>query len=302
MASLTADRTDWAEDSEPQDLASSLPAPQISHNKDGTETIVTFFLNDEGQKVKRTQRIRRTVIKRYEKASVAERKTWAKFGVEAGRSAGPHPDTTTLGENIVFNLMQGYRAGGPAAAPSAEDSKKTDALKKMAIKCRICNADHFTARCPFKNDIDPTGELAGTADLGDGGADGADGMGGGAGAGGAGGSSYVPPHLRGGKGLVGERMGGKFERERDDLATLRVTNVSEMADEDELRDLFSRYGRVTRVFLAKDRDTGLAKGFCFVSFVERSDAARAQEKMDNFGYKFLILRVEFAKKATDGKS
>ena len=43
---------------------------------------------------------------------------------------------------------------------------------------------------------------------------------------GAGGSSYVPPHLRkGGAGAgAGERMGGKYER--DDLATLRVTNVS----------------------------------------------------------------------------
>lgn len=52
-------------------------------------------------------------------------------------------------------------------------------------------------------------------------------VGGGA-AGGAGGkSSYVPPALRnksGGTAAVGERMGGKYER--DDLATLRVTNVS----------------------------------------------------------------------------
>lgn len=39
-------------------------------------------------------------------------------------------------------------------------------------------------------------------------------------------SSYVPPHLRnkGAGAGAGERMGGKYER--DDLATLRVTNVS----------------------------------------------------------------------------
>lgn len=42
---------------------------------------------------------------------------------------------------------------------------------------------------------------------------------------GAGGSSYVPPHMRkGAQAGGGDRMGGKFER--DDLATLRVTNVS----------------------------------------------------------------------------
>lgn len=42
---------------------------------------------------------------------------------------------------------------------------------------------------------------------------------------GTGGGGYVPPHLRKGAGASsGERMGGKYER--DDLATLRVTNVS----------------------------------------------------------------------------
>jgi translation initiation factor 3 subunit G len=118
----------------------------------------------------------------------------------------------------------------------------------------------------------------------------------------------------------GDRMGGgKYDRDRDD-ATLRVTNVSlnlksempwfpyfrlwltsfqvsEMAEEQELRDMFERFGRVTRVFLAKDRETGLAKGFAFISFQERTDAAKACEKMDGYGFKHLILRVEFAKKA-----
>lgn len=44
---------------------------------------------------------------------------------------------------------------------------------------------------------------------------------------GAGKSSYVPPHMRNGGAAAsgGDRMGGgKYER--DDLATLRVTNVS----------------------------------------------------------------------------
>ncbi|PSK60675.1 eukaryotic translation initiation factor 3 subunit G [Elsinoe australis] len=289
-AALAAGRTDWAEDEE-HDLAQALPGPQITQNKDGSETIVTYFLNDEGKKVKRTQRIRKTVIKRYEKPSVAERKTWTKFGLEAGRAPGPHPDTTTLGENIVFNPQQGYKAGGVQEKNPTED-KKTEALKKMQIKCRICSGDHFTTKCPFKDTMAPEGEAgAGHADMGpDVGKETMSGLG-------AGGSSYVPPHLRKGAAAAGgERMGGKFER--DDLATLRVTNVSEFADEGELRDLFERFGRVTRVFLAKDRETNRAKGFCFVSFADRSDAVRAQEKLDGVGYLHLILRVEFAKKST----
>lgn len=47
---------------------------------------------------------------------------------------------------------------------------------------------------------------------------------------GSGGGGYVPPHLRkGGAASSGERMGGKYER--DDLATLRVTNVSHPAEQ-----------------------------------------------------------------------
>lgn len=94
--------------------------------------------------------------------------------------------------------------------------------------------------------------------------------------------------------------------------------VSEFAEENDLREIFERFGRVTRVFLAKDRETGRAKGFAFISFQERSDAAKACEKVDGskfhprtpflitiskaetgiVGYAHLILRVEFAKRAT----
>lgn len=325
--SNTPGRTDWAEDDEP-DLATALPQPTRTKNKDGSETIVTIFLNDDGKKVKRTQRIR-TITKRiYEKPGVAERRLWPKMGLESGRAAGPHSDTTTLGENIIFRPSAGYKAGG-AEKPSADEDKKTEALKKMQIKCRICSGDHFTTKCPFKDTMAPEGEAgAGLPDLGDdagsktmdvisGGGGGGGGSGGGMS--GPGGSSYVPPHLRqGASASGGETMngrGGKYER--DDLATLRVTNVSlrnlrlcmstilisdlqvsEFAEEDDLRAMFERFGRVTRVFLAKDRETGKAKGFAFVSFVERTDAAVACEKMDGYGYGHLILRVEFAKKAT----
>ena len=48
--------------------------------------------------------------------------------------------------------------------------------------------------------------------------------------------------------------------------------------------MFTRFGHVTRVFLAKDRETGRAKGFAFVSFADRTDAVRACEKMDGCEY------------------
>jgi translation initiation factor 3 subunit G len=202
--------------------------------------------------------------------------------------------------------------GGPKGGAPDERSIK-EQLKDKKVKCRICSGEHFTARCPYKDTmapvdaegaaIDPLAEDGGAVEKAEGGL-------------GSGGSSYVPPHLRKGGAGAGERMGGKYER--DDLATLRVTNVSlwlllhicgsdtddlsmqvsEMAEEQDLREMFERFGRVTRVFLAKDRDSGRAKGFAFISFVDRADAARACEKMDGFGYRHLILRVEFAKRTT----
>lgn len=212
-------RTDWADDDETPDLATAIPPPQITKNKDGTETIVTVYINEDGKKVKRTQRVRKTVIKKRENPRVAERRGWAKIGPEAGRAPGPHPDTTTLGENIIFRPQVGFRAGGQQEKAPEED-KKAEALKKMQIKCRICSGDHFTTKCPFKDTMAPEGEAAGApADMDAIGSDAGGGAGGTAG-------QYVPPHLRKGAAgaSAGERMGGKYER--DDLATLRVTNVS----------------------------------------------------------------------------
>ena len=262
-------RTDWAEEEDEDSLA--LPQQQIIKNKDGTETIVTYSIREDGKKVKTTRRIKKTVIKTTVNPRVAERKQWEKFGQEKGKAAGPQTDTVSVAENIVFRPVAGWKAN--TEEKSAEEMKKADALKSAKIKCRICQGDHFTTKCPFK---DTMGEGDATpADMPDDAPQ--------TGAAGTGSGSYVPPHLRGRGGAgAGEKMGGKFER--DDLATLRVTNVSEFAEEQDLRDMFSRYGHVTRVFLAKDRETGRAKGFAFVSYADRSDAAKACEKMD--GCKF----------------
>ncbi|ATZ52120.1 putative eukaryotic translation initiation factor 3 subunit g protein [Botrytis fragariae] len=287
--SRVANNRDWADDEDLED-SNELPQSTTTTNKDGTQTIVTWRFNDDGKKVKTTRRIRFTKVKEIVNPRVAERKSWGKFGLSQKDAAGPASDTTSVGENIIFRPSTNWRKDAKEEVSDAGAMKNK--LKDKQVKCRICSGEHFTAKCPFKGTMAPLGE-EGAVDVAAGHADTPEGPGGL----GAGKSSYVPPHLRNGGTAGGERMGGgKFER--DDLATLRVTNVSEMAEEQELRDMFERFGRVTRVFLAKDRETGLAKGFAFISFQERSDAAKACEKMDGYGFKHLILRVEFAKKAS----
>jgi translation initiation factor 3 subunit G len=90
---------------------------------------------------------------------------------------------------------------------------------------------------------------------------------------------------------------------RDDMPTLRVTNVSEDTQEDDLRELFTKYvenrrryrkaaanedicfrfGRVARVYIGRDRETGIGKGYAFVSFEEKANAERAIQKVHGMG-------------------
>ena len=76
---------------------------------------------------------------------------------------------------------------------------------------------------------------------------------------------------------------------RDDLPTLRVTNVSEDVEEDDLRELFQKAiggekgGRIARVYVGKDRETGAKKGYAFVSFESREVAQRAIDKVHGKG-------------------
>ena len=72
-------------------------------------------------------------------------------------------------------------------------------------------------------------------------------------------------------------------------------SISENTTEADLQDLFKPFGRISRVYLAKDKETLQSRGFAFVSFVNKDDAARAMEKLQGFGYDHLILKLEWAR-------
>lgn len=110
------------------------------------------------------------------------------------------------------------------------------------------------------------------------------------GTGGGGAAKYIPPSQR-----AALASGVKPERRTDDLNTIRVTNISESTTEADLQDLFKPFGRISRVYLAKDKETMQSRGFAFVSFVNKDDAAKAMEKLQGFGYDHLILKLEWAR-------
>ena len=108
------------------------------------------------------------------------------------------------------------------------------------------------------------------------------------------GGKYVPPSMRGAGRGAGESM-GRPGGSRDDLPTLRVTNISEDTQENDLRELFGGFGRVARVYVGRDRETGAGKGFAFVSFEDRANAQKAIDKVHGKGYDNLILSVQWSR-------
>lgn len=271
----------WADDVENQDF----PPRQETTDKDGVTTIVEYRLNDEGKKVKVTRKIKRTLVKTSVNHVVAERMGWAKFGQEKGAAPGPHAATTTVGENVRLRIQ----AGGIKRDEPEEDPMESmrSQLKDKKVSCRYCGGDHFTARCPYKDtlgaalgedgdaaasDLPPSDDPSASR---------------------AAGGKYVPPSMRAGAKGVGETMGGRGGS-RDDYPTLRVTNLSEDARDDDLWDLFGRFGKINRIYVGKDQETGLCKGFGFVSFESRTDAETAMKKVHGLPYDHLILQVQWS--------
>jgi len=88
-----------------------------------------------------------------------------------------------------------------------------------------------------------------------------------------------------------------MRQNRDELPTLRITNISDETQENDLRELFGAFGKVVRVYVGRDRETGVGKGYAFVSFEERANAQKAMEKLNGRGYDNLILNVQWSRKS-----
>ena len=200
--------------------------------------------------------------------------------------------------------------------PNADtDLQDEDVAKALAGNLNEFWAKQQRRQLERKYDVDPaTGSgLAGLAAMGGGGnndADAADAADGwqkvveGVAVGGVGGK-YVPPSARagakgagsgmGGLAAMANRLGDKPVQDNRDQNTIRVTNISEDTSEADLQELFQPFGRISRVYLAKDKETMQSRGFAFVSFVHREDAAKAMDKLQGYGYDHLILKLEWAR-------
>jgi translation initiation factor 3 subunit G len=87
---------------------------------------------------------------------------------------------------------------------------------------------------------------------------------------------------------------------------IRVSNLTKSVTEDDLRDLFEPFGKVQKVKLPRatifegGREVGKEpKGFAYITFYRCEDAEVAFDKLQNYGYDHLILRLEWAKPAAE---
>jgi len=258
-----------------------------------TKTVVEYTTNDKGQKVKRIKKIREYKTKIKINKRVEERRNWKKFGECAG-ARGPEKGITSYADEIFIDRV---RKEGDDSEEKQETKKGKDAAINLGIVCRNCGivGDHWTLKCPYFKDSTQGGRMGGP--------------GGEAeqsirspGSSALGPSKYIPPSMRGKVGAAGAApdtgsgrgdFGGRVAR--DETATIRVTNLSEDTKEADLSELFRPFGPISRIYLAKDKISGLSKGFAFINFVHREDAAKAITKLDGFGYDNLILHIEWAK-------
>jgi RNA recognition motif-containing protein len=64
------------------------------------------------------------------------------------------------------------------------------------------------------------------------------------------------------------------------MSSIYVGNLSYTATEDELREAFSQYGKVSAVNIVKDRETGRPRGFAFVEMADGKEAATAIRELN----------------------
>jgi RNA recognition motif-containing protein len=79
-----------------------------------------------------------------------------------------------------------------------------------------------------------------------------------------------------------------------------VGNVPWTTTENELRDLFAEFGKVSEVKIPTDRETGRAKGFAFITMETNEAGSSAVSQLDGKAFGGRTLRVNEAREREAG--
>ncbi len=75
---------------------------------------------------------------------------------------------------------------------------------------------------------------------------------------------------------------------------LHIGNIHTEVQEEELKDLFSKYEGLTSMTLVKERDSGKSRGFAFVEYQDKKNADSAIKEFDGSSLRGMDLKVSLA--------
>ena len=218
---------------------------------------VTFFRKDEDgiiykhTKVYSLEKNQITLPKK-----VAERRKWEKFGASKGLPPGPDIASTNRVFDEVFFEFTNHN--------KITDDKEDNNIglfgnnNKNIVTCKYCGGNHWSIKCKHKPEKSEKSE------------------------------KYIidKDSSNNGKYVPKFKRDGAKPRDKN-INTIRISNISENADEQDIRDLFYNYGRITRLYYNN-------KGFAFLTYSEKNACQKAIETVNGHPYDHLILNVEMA--------
>jgi translation initiation factor 3 subunit G len=274
-------------------VLSHSPSPLASNGpEDGSiKTVVEDRIDEEGRTVRITRKIRMRRVTETVPAVVAERRTWSKYGESSKDRAGPNLATTILGEPVFLKLALDRNFDQEAA----QGERTGSVVEAKSVVCQYCQGSHWSVKCPYKatfsnmkserdkekektfqaerdkqqeTDQVPDSSLKG---------------------------KYVPPSMRGREGqaplspALDSTMPG-----RESGYALRLSNLAGITTDADIRNLCSRLGNVTRVYVAKEHKTNKCRGFAYVTFELKDDAEKALKRLNGHRYGNLIMKADWS--------
>jgi translation initiation factor 3 subunit G len=241
---------------------------EMEQTPSDTIKIVEEIRTDEtGRRIKVTRKIRLRLVSSQVCPEVARRHTWRKFGDAISDGPGPNISSTIVGEPVFLKLSMNR--------DHDREPVKAAVVEAKNIVCRYCQGGHWSAKCPYKSTF--AEEVAAADASKDEPAK----------------LKYIPPSQR--RAIEAGLDPSAASSHRDNPNTIRISNLSEVCTDADIRDLVSRIVTPARVYVVKDQRTMLCRGSAFVSFVLLEDAERVISILNGRPYGNLILHVEMAK-------